>query len=177
MRKKFFEPGAEGKVTTRIRVLIAEDNPSDADLVLREMRRAGYDPVWKRVDTEADYQEQLRPDLDLILSDFEMPQFSGLRALELLKESGFDVPFIIVSGTIGEEKAQEVMKHGGTDYLLKGRLARFGQAVGASIVQRVARRASADAEKALRETASFIDQGASFAPGSIRCFRVSPTGR
>ena len=93
-----------------LQLLLVEDNPLDAELVLRELRRAGYEPDWRRVDTEADFLASLRPDLDLILSDYEMPQFNGLRALVLLNQSGLDVPFIIVSGTIGEETAVQAMK-------------------------------------------------------------------
>ena len=142
---------------TPLRLLIAEDNPVDAELILRELRRAGYDPTWMRVDTEADYLAQLHPDLDLIVSDFEMPQFSGIRAMSLLKESGLDVPLIIVSGTLGEEQAVDAMKHGGADYLLKDRLSRLGPAVAGAMMQRLAQRKRIDAEQALRENASFID--------------------
>jgi signal transduction histidine kinase len=112
-----------------LKVLIAEDNPSDAELVVRELRRAGFEPEWQRVDTEAAFLERLNDGLDLVLSDYDMPQFGGLRALELLKQSGLEVPFIIVSGTIGEETAVAAMKHGAADYLLKDRLARLGPAV------------------------------------------------
>jgi PAS domain S-box-containing protein len=112
-----------------LRVLIAEDNPADAELILLELRCAGYDPEWELVNTEVEYLDRLRPDLDIILSDYEIPQFCGLRALELLQESGLDVPFIIISGTIGEELAVAVMKLGASDYLLKDRLKRLGPAV------------------------------------------------
>lgn len=112
-----------------LKVLIAEDNPDDADLVLRELRRAGFAPDCQRVDTEAGYLACLRDDVDLILSDFEMPQFSGLRALELLKERGLEVPFVLISGAIGEETAVAAMKQGAADYLLKDRLSRLGPAV------------------------------------------------
>jgi PAS domain S-box-containing protein len=112
-----------------LKVLVAEDNPADAELLLRELRRAGFEPEWHRVDTEAAFLEHLQGGLDLILSDYAMPQFSGLRALELLKQSGLETPFIIVSGTIGEEMAVAAMKQGATDYLLKDRLPRLGSAV------------------------------------------------
>jgi len=85
--------------------LLVEDNPYDAELVLRELQRAGFEPTWQRVDQAAAYLEQLHPDLDLVISDYAMPQFNGLRALELLKQRGWDIPFILVSGTIGEEIA------------------------------------------------------------------------
>ncbi len=120
-------------MSQRIQVLIVEDNPADAELLVRELRRAKFDPQWKRVETEEDYLAGLRADLDLILSDFEMPEFNGLRALELLNERGHDIPFIIVSGTIGEETAVEAIKQGATDYLLKDRITRLGPAVSRAI--------------------------------------------
>lgn len=116
-------------MTRPIKVLIVEDNPADAELVLRELRRAEFDPQWTRVETEADYLDHLNPELDLILSDFVMPEFSGLRALELVKERGYGIPFIIVSGTMGEDVAVEAIRQGATDYLLKDRTTRLGSAV------------------------------------------------
>lgn len=112
-----------------LKVLIAEDNPTDAELVLRELRRAGFDPELQRVDTEAEFIRKLDPNLDIILSDYSMPQFNGFRALELLKKCGLDVPFILISGTIGEDTAVAAMRDGASDYLLKDRLTRLGQAV------------------------------------------------
>jgi two-component system cell cycle sensor histidine kinase/response regulator CckA len=116
-------------MSQRIKILIVEDNPSDVELVVRELYRAGFDPHWLRVETEADYLANLSPDLDLILSDYAMPQFSGLRALELLKERGVEIPFILVSGTIGEETAAAAIRQGAADYLLKDRIGRLGPAV------------------------------------------------
>ena len=112
-----------------LKVLLVEDNPNDAELLLLELRRAGFEPDWHRVETEAAFLEKIEGGLDLILSDYQMPQFTGLRALELLKERGLDVPFILVSGTIGEDTAVSAMKKGATDYLLKDRLVRLGPAV------------------------------------------------
>jgi len=93
-----------------LRVLIVEDNPADAELILRALRRADFEPEWNSVDNEAEYLDRLRPDLDIVLSDYTMPQFGGLRALELLQKRGLAVPFIIISGTIGEEAAVAAMK-------------------------------------------------------------------
>src|SRR5882672_5086104 len=112
-----------------IKLLIAEDNPNDAELLLQALREAGYEPVWKRVDQEADFVAALREGPDLVLSDYSMPQFSGIRALELVKALHPEIPFILVSGTIGEETAVESMRRGATDYLLKDRLGRLGPAV------------------------------------------------
>jgi len=118
-----------------IRVLIVEDNPNDAELVLRELRRVGLECEWERVETEQDYLDRLRPDLDIILSDYVMPEFSGPRALELLQQSGHSIPFIIISGTVGEEVAVESMRKGADDYLLKDRLVRLGLAVQQAIAK------------------------------------------
>jgi PAS domain S-box-containing protein len=114
---------------TPLSVLVVEDSPEDAELIVRGLRQAGYEPEWERVDTEPAYLERLKGRLDLVLSDYDMPQFNAVRALELLLEHRPEVPIIIVSGTIGEETAVEVMKMGASDYLLKDRLARLGAAV------------------------------------------------
>ena len=114
----------------RIRLLMAEDSPDDAQLVLRELQRAGFDPHSERVETEPEFVPRRNPGLDLILPDYAMPQFSGLRALELLKKrADLDIPYIIVSGTIGEETAVAAMQQGAADYLLKDRITRLGPAV------------------------------------------------
>jgi PAS domain S-box-containing protein len=118
-----------------LQILIVEDNPDDADLVLSELRRAGFDPQGKRVETEADFLAEIKNSPDIILSDYSMPEFNGLRAVELLKESGLNIPFILISGTVGEDVAVEAMKHGATDYLLKDRTARLGSAVERALLE------------------------------------------
>ncbi len=112
-----------------LRVLIVEDHPAHAELMVRELRRAGFDPDWERVDTEATYLDQLSPAPELILADYELPEFGATRALELLQDRGLDIPFVVVSATIGEDVAVALMKRGADDYLLKDRLARLGPAV------------------------------------------------
>ena len=113
-----------------LKVLLVEDNPDDAKMVLRELKRGRFWPSsWQRVDTEAAFLDRLHSGLDFILSDYSMPEFSGLRALELMKKSGLEIPFVIISGTIGEDLAVEAMKLGATDYLLKDQLTRLGPAV------------------------------------------------
>lgn len=139
-----------------LRVLLVEDNTADAELLVRHLRRAGFDPEWRRVDTEEDYREHLTEDLDLVLADYQMPQFSGLRALELLKESGLAVPFIIVSGSIGEEMAVRAMREGASDYLLKDRMARLGPAVVHALDQARLIRKHQRAEKELRESETLL---------------------
>jgi two-component system cell cycle sensor histidine kinase/response regulator CckA len=139
-----------------LKVLIAEDNPADAELMVRELRRAGFEPDWQRVDTEAAYLERLHSGLDLVLSDYAMPQFSGLRALQLLKQRGLEVPLIIVSGTIGEDTAVAAMKVGAADYLLKDRLTRLGTAVTHALAESRLRRERRQSDEALRIAAQAL---------------------
>jgi PAS domain S-box-containing protein len=133
-----------------LRALILEDDPLDAELVIEGLKRGGFQPTWRRVQTEAEFLEALNPGLDVILSDFNMPSFDATRALDLLKTSGLDVPFIVVSGSIGEELAVETLQNGAADYLLKDRLARLGQAVERALDAHRLRRVSQDAVDALR---------------------------
>jgi PAS domain S-box-containing protein len=142
-----------GEVSKRsIRVLILEDRVNDAELMVRELRRAGFIPEWERAETENDFLALLDQEFDIILSDYSMPRFDGLRALELLKRRGSEIPFILVSSTIGDETAVEAIKQGATDYLLKGRLARLGRSVTQALEQNRLRRERAVAEEALRES-------------------------
>lgn len=112
-----------------LRVLLVEDSLADAELLLGALESAGFDVQHQRVDTEAAFLAAFSSPWDLILSDHQLPQFSGLRALELLKASGRPIPFILVSGTIGEETAVAAMRLGASDYLLKDRLGRLGPAI------------------------------------------------
>lgn len=123
-------------MATSLNILIAEDSPDDAELMLAALRRAGFDPQWQRVQTEAEFVAAIKNLPDIILSDYSMPQFSGLKAAELLQKSGLDIPFILVSGTVGEEAAVEAMKRGATDYLLKDRVVRLGNAVESALEQK-----------------------------------------
>ena len=135
-----------------IRVLLVEDNANDAELLMHALERAGFEPEWQRVDTEADYVARLQSHPELILCDHSMPQFDGPRAFRLLKESGLDVPFISVSGTIGEDLAVEAMRNGVTDYLLKGNLARLGSAVSRALEQVQLRKERRQLEEQFRQS-------------------------
>src|SRR5438270_1001770 len=112
-----------------LRLLIIEDSPDDAELMVHELRRSGFDPLWQRADTEAAYLALLKQSPEVILADYALPQFSAPRALELLQQQGLDIPFIVVSGTIGDEAAAAIIKQGATDYVLKERLPRLAAAV------------------------------------------------
>ena len=115
-----------------LHVLMLEDRAADAELLVHELRRAGFEPHGPRVETEPEYLAHLQAGLDVIFADYALPQFDALRALHLLQERGLDIPFIIVSGTISEEVAVESIKQGAADYLLKDRLGRLGQAAAAN---------------------------------------------
>jgi len=114
---------------TRLNLLLLEDSPNDAELILDVLREAGFELASRRVDSQADYLRELDQPPDFILSVFSMPQFTARDALRLMKERGLDIPFIVVSGCIGEEMAVECMRAGATDYLLKDRLGRLGHSV------------------------------------------------
>src|SRR2546430_17188010 len=109
-----------------LRVLILEDRPEDADLALHELRRSGYELNWRRVDDEAGFKANLDPELDLILADYHQPQFNAIRALKIVQDMGLDIPFVIVSGAIGEDLAVAAGRLGGMEYVLKDRLGPLG---------------------------------------------------
>ncbi|HEY5512862.1 MAG TPA: response regulator, partial [Geomonas sp.] len=113
-------------MSQRLKVLLVEDSEEDCLLLLRELTRGGYAPVHRRVETAPHLQQALETEpWDLILSDYRMPAFDAPAALNVLHESGQDIPFIIVSGKIGEDLAVAAMKSGANDYLMKGNLARL----------------------------------------------------
>ena len=113
-----------------LRVLLVEDSVLDAELVLRELSRGGYAPAWRRVETREAMQAALESaSWDIVLADYAMPSFSAPEALALMKETGLDVPFIIVSGTIGEEVAVESLRAGAADFMLKDKLSRLLPAI------------------------------------------------
>jgi PAS domain S-box-containing protein len=134
-------------MTNPLSVLIVEDNPSDSCLLVHALREAGFDPACQRVDTEADYLARLDEGPDVILCDFNLPQFSALEALALLRGRQLDIPFIVVSGSIGEDIAVNAIQQGATDYLLKDRLGRLGQAVARALDQKRLRERNREADR------------------------------
>lgn len=134
-----------------LHLLIVEDCEDDADLVLIQLRRGGYSPIFRRVDNPADMAcalEQQR--WDLIISDYVMPRFSGLAALALIRAKQIDVPFIVVSGKIGEDVAVEAMKAGAHDYIMKGNLARLVPAIERELREASVRRERRQMEEQLQ---------------------------
>jgi PAS domain S-box-containing protein len=139
--------------TEPLRVLFVEDDPADAELEVRALAAAGFRCAVHRVDSEAALQAQLDSETyDLVISDYNLPAFNGLRALAVVRERGLDVPFILVSGALGEEAAIESLKLGATDYVLKGRLDRLPPVVRRALRDTEERRQRARAETALRDS-------------------------
>jgi len=135
-------------------VLHVEDNPLDAALIARVFEEAGYEVAWTRVDTQVAYESALRSPPDVVIADYQLPQFSGLGALEVLKRAGLDLPFVLVSGTVGEEKAAEAIRLGADDYLLKDRLGRLPAAVEKAVERAAHKRAKGEVEAGLRRAQS-----------------------
>jgi protein-histidine pros-kinase len=134
-----------------LRLLIIEDSEDDALLVVRELRRAGYNVTFERVETAAAMAAALRRETwDLVIADYNLPEFSGIGALELLKSTGLDLPFIIVSGSIGEDLAVEAMKSGAHDYMMKGNVKRLIPSLERELRDAKERRQRREAEEALR---------------------------
>ena len=136
-----------------LRVLVIEDSEFDAKMLINLVRHGGYEVTWRRVESAEAMQEALgSQEWDLVFSDHEMPHFSAPEALRLLQETGRDLPFLIVSGGIGEAVAVAAMKAGAHDYLIKGQLGRLVPAVERELREAANRRARRQAELSLRES-------------------------
>ncbi len=141
-------------MSERLRVLIVEDSEDDAMLVLRELRRGGFDPEMERVDNQDELRRALRQrNWDVVITDHNMPGFSSEAALETVKETGLDVPVIIVSGSIGEDIAVAAMKTGAHDYIMKDNLKRLVPAIERELREVETRRAHRMAEETIRHMA------------------------
>ena len=140
-------------MATSLRLLIVEDCEDDALLTVRELRRAGYNVEFERVETAAAMAVALNQQTwDLVIADYSLPQFSGTAALELLTSSGLDIPFLIISGSIGDDLAVEVMKSGAHDYMLKGNLKRLAPSVERELREAEMRRQRRHTELALGDS-------------------------
>ena len=140
-----------------LRVLIVEDSEDDALLLLRELKRGGYDVEFERVETARAMLSALaQKTWDLILSDYSLPEFNAPQALEVLKASDLDLPFIIISGTIGEETAVAALKAGANDFLTKGNFARLGPAIERELREAESRHERRRAEDQLKYQARLL---------------------
>jgi PAS domain S-box-containing protein len=148
-----------------LRIIMVEDSEDDALLTIRALKKGGYEPVYERVETAEAMRKALRKKTwDVILCDYKMPQFNGLAAIALLKETGVDIPIIIVSGAIGEETAVECMRSGAQDYVMKGNLSRLVSAIERELKEAESRTQRIRAEEALEESETKYDELAHFLP-------------
>lgn len=121
-----------------LRVLVLEDNPSDAYLMLSALGRARLNPLFYLVETEQEFRNHLVPAPDVVLADYSLPEFSALDALRILREQKLDIPCIVVSGFNDAEREAEIRQEGGFDYVLKNDMGRLGQAVKLALQGRTA---------------------------------------
>lgn len=147
------QPPSRARMNVPISVLLVEDSASDADLIVRQLQRAGFEVSHRRVESAAEMSAALREQRwDAVLSDFRLPGFGAGKALALLQESGLDLPFIIVSGVIEEEVAIELMRRGAHDCIMKSGLSRLGPAVTRELADARVRMERRHTEVALRES-------------------------
>jgi len=140
-------------VAKSLRVLLIEDSEIDAELLVRELHRGGYDVCFERVETAASLVAALAGETwDIVISDYTMPNFSAPAALMLLQKSGLDLPFLIVSGSIGEDTAVAAMKAGAHDYMMKGDLKRLIPGIERELREATVRREHKRAGEALKES-------------------------
>lgn len=152
----------------QLNILILEDRPEDFELEVHQLRQDGADFDWQHVDNEADYRAALNHRPDVIIADYTLPQFSALAALRILKELNLDIPFIVVTGTVGEQAVIECMKQGAADYLLKDRLGRLWQAIKHALEEKKVREEKRAVEQRLTRLTEH-------APDIIFRYRVKPT--
>ena len=155
-----------------LRILVVEDVPTDAELEIHRIRAAGIPCTFQRVETESALREALVSyDPGLIISDFSLPQFSGLSALAIATAEAPEVPFIFVSGTIGEERAIEALKQGAVDYVLKSNLMRLGPAVRRALDEVASHAARRKAERHVRRL-TYFDPLTGLAKRNLFCERI-----
>jgi signal transduction histidine kinase len=160
-------------VPQHLRVLHLEDNAIDYEITLERLRHGGIDADMVRVQTEQEFRDALREPWDVILSDYNLPGFSGLEALEILRESGQLLPFILISGEIGEQVAVRAMLNGASDYLLKNNLARLVPAMLHAIESVQAQRAKLEADMALGQSEQRLRELAQYLQSSIEAERAA----
>jgi PAS domain S-box-containing protein len=139
-------------MSTPLRLLIVEDSPDDAELLMRELRGSGYALEAVRVEDEENFLAALRNLPQIILMDFRLPEFNALRGLAILRDRSLDIPCIVISGILSDETAVECIRQGAADYLLKDRLARLGAAVERAIREKEVKADQRRTELALRES-------------------------
>ncbi len=148
---------------TPLRVLILDDNSDDAELMLHALARGGFDPTPNCVDTEQAFLDGLQLAPEVILADFSLPEFSALDALNIMQERNLDIPCIVVSGSIGEERAVQILQQGAADYIMKDALGRLGPAVKMALEKKQLRDGMRLADEQLRHSACLLTLSAEVA--------------
>jgi len=160
--------------TTRpLRVLHLEDSEPDHELALLHLRRRGLQVLTRRVETRAEFAAALDEPWDAVLSDYNLPGFTGIDALQMLRERGSALPFILVSGAIGEDTAVAAMRNGASDYLLKNNLARLAPALEHAIAAAEAQRARESADRELQASRQRLSELAQHLQTSVEMERAA----
>src|SRR5450759_586371 len=138
-------------MSTALRILIVEDSEDDADLVVHRLNAADYDVSWERVEAAGQMRAALeQPDWDIVIADYKLPGFEAPAALAILRQTGLDLPFVVVSGQVSEETATALMTAGACDYVLKNNLARLAPVVKRELGEARTRREHQRSEERLR---------------------------
>jgi DNA-binding NtrC family response regulator len=142
-----------------IRILIIEDNPDDAFFMIRQMRQCSYEIDFKQVQAQDEFTRAIQNETwDVIVSDYMLPSFTALDALRIYRENNLNIPFIIVSGVITDEIANEAMKAGASDFFKKDNIVRLCSAIERELHQSLSRQASTESEKKLRDRLAALEK-------------------
>ena len=142
-----------------LRILIVEDSEDDTELLLREIRKGGYDPTYIRIETAGEMIESLNKQIwDLVIADYRLPRFSAPQALKVLQEIGLDLPFIIVSGKVEDDVAVECMATGAHDFVKKNNMVRLIPAINRELAEVIVRNERKQAEKEIRRLNEDLEQ-------------------
>jgi len=150
--KQKYNMEKQNDIKQKLYLLILEDNPKDAELLVNELKENDFDFEWERVETKKEFIEALTKKPDIILADYKLPTFEGMSAIKIQQETAPDIPIIIVSGIIGEELIVECMKAGANGYVLKAKLSRLSLVVERSLKEAAERREFKKANEALKES-------------------------
>lgn len=154
--EKFF---AQAKSNRKLRLLFVEDEPSDVELVMSALRRAGFEASWDVAQTAEEFTASVcRHSYDVILADYKLPQWNGMESVEILRHEGWDIPVIVVSGSLGEQTAVECIKQGAADYVLKDNLARLPESIRRAMREKQLRQEHQQAQAALERSNQDLEQ-------------------
>ncbi len=139
-------------MATSLRILLVEDSSDDELMVRRLLSKAGFNVTLERVESAEKLQEALMQRWDFVIADYRLPSFTGIEALKIVRQKNMDIPFILISGEIGEEIAVQAMRDGAQDYLMKQNLIRLGPAVERELREATHRREKRQFEQSMRES-------------------------